>query len=119
MGGLVKKIAPIAVQVGLTAAGFPVAGQIAGGVLGAAGGTGASKPKTDPSVAAAQQRQADLQAQQQAAQLRLQQQTEQQQTTLSGSLAAQRRAVAARARGRNSLSFSGSTAGLSTKLGGS
>lgn len=135
MSGLVKKVAKIAIPAaiayatggagfalpGLSAATTSAIGSVASSVLsGGLGGGGSSKPKSDPAVLAAQQRQDALLKQQSAATTRLQVQTDKQEATLSGQMAAQRRAISARRRGRNSLAFSGSTStsGLANTLGG-
>lgn len=95
-----------------------IVGAVVSGLVGAgASKVLATKPKADPSVAAAQKRQEALLEQQKAAQTRLAQQTDAKEAELSGSLAAQRRAVSAKARGRGSLSYVGPS-GLKTTLGG-
>lgn len=76
------------------------------------------KPKESKAVADARKRQeASLKAQE-AATLRAQIETDKQEADLSGKSAAQRRALAARRRGRGGLEFTGPASGLKETLGG-
>ncbi|MDI1227364.1 MAG: hypothetical protein PSY14_06755 [bacterium] len=66
----------------------------------------------------AEEQQKRLMAEQKAQQLRLQQGADKREAELNGKLAQSAAAVQARRRGRNSLSFTGPTGGLSSQLGG-
>jgi hypothetical protein len=66
----------------------------------------------------ARKQQERLLAAQQAQQLRDQQKADDQEADIDGDLAAQRRAVAARRRGKSALEYVGPTVGLKDKLGG-
>jgi hypothetical protein len=91
---------------------------IAGAAIGAAASKAlAKKPKADPAVAAAERRQEALLKSQEAANLRLKNEEDKREADLSGQVAGQRRAVAARRRGRGGLAFSGPKA-LKNTLGG-
>lgn len=81
-----------------------------------------SGPKVDKraqaEAEAARKKQSQLLKQQEASNLRLQQQEDERAAELSADVAAQRRAINARRRGRSSLSFQGASTGLKTTLGG-